>query len=160
MLSPKEFSVGPIGETSSGITLVLPSARHEESMLVTHALGSPYVVFLSGDHRFTGFECSRNTSWTGILIPNVAIEIDEQSAVDADNLSSTLGTLIRKGTQLCMVTRLDGGMGRSTKTLLVEGLPACAENMTATFSRWRIVLGDGPTKRELMHIEIGKRQTA
>jgi hypothetical protein len=123
-------------------------------MLVTHASGSPYAVFLTGQHEFAGFECSGSDSWKGLLIPNVSIEVDEDSIFDAEDIHSPLGALVRKHTQLYIVTRTDAGFRRPMKTPLIGGLPPCRENMAAGFTKWRIFLGEGTTKRELKRVEI------
>lgn len=155
MLSPGEFSVGCIGDVATSLSLVLPRGRYEEPMLVTHASGSPYAIFLAGQHQFLGFECSGNDSWKGILIPNVTIEVDEDSIFDAEDIHSPAGTLVRKNTQLYLVTKGDGGFRGAIRTPLIVDLPSCRQSMAAGFTRWRIFLGEGTTKRELKRIEIG-----
>jgi hypothetical protein len=153
MLSPGEFSVGCIGDVTTGLVLVLPRNRYEYPMLVTHASGPPYAIFLAGQHQFAGFECTDNDAWKGILIPNVSIEIDENSIFDAEYLSSRLGALVRSGTQLDMVTRANRAFHLEVRTPLIAGLPPCRQNMAAGFSKWRIFLGEGTTKRELTRVE-------
>lgn len=155
MLSPGEFSVGCIEDAKTSLTLALPRGRYEEPMLVTRASGSPYAIFLAGQHQFVGFECSNNDSWKGILIPNVYIEIDEDTIFDAENISSPLGALVRQNSQLYMLTRTDGRLWGSTKTPIIGDLPPCRQEMAAGFTKWRICLGEGATKRELRRVEIG-----
>jgi hypothetical protein len=155
MLSPGEFSVGCIGDATTDLTLALPRGRYEYPILITHASGSPYAIFLAGQHQFAGFECSGNDSWKGILIPNVTIEIDEDSIFDAEDMHSHAGTLVRKDTQLFMITRTEAGFRRTNRIPLITGLLPCRQNMTAGFTKWRIFLGEGTTKRELKRVEIG-----
>jgi hypothetical protein len=123
-------------------------------MLVTHASGSPYAIFLNGQHQFAGFECSGSDSWKGVLIPNVSIEIDEGSIFDVRDMRPSLGTLVREHTQLCMVTRTDASFLGLVKTPLIGGLPPCRQGMAAGFTKWQIILGEGTTKRELKRVEI------
>jgi hypothetical protein len=154
MLLPGEFSVGCIGDVATGLTLVLPRGRYEESMLITHASGSPYAIFLAGQHQFTSFECGGNDSWKGVLIPNASIEVDESSIFDVRDTRTPLGALVREHTQLSLVTRADTGFSGSVKTPLIGGLPPCRQDMSAGFTNWRIFLGEGTTKRELKRVEI------
>ena len=84
MLLPAEFSVAYIGDATAGLTLILPRDHYDEPILVTCASGSPYAIFL-GQNKFAGFECTNNNSFGGILIPNVSIEINEDSIFDAEN---------------------------------------------------------------------------
>jgi hypothetical protein len=155
MLSPDEFSVGSIGDVTAELTLVLPRGGRECPMLVTKAPGAPHAVFLSGQFEFMSFECTNNDAWGGILIPNVTIEVDEQSITD----SAPLGALIRLATRLDAITRPDGGFPRPVKTPLVVGLPSCREGSAARFAKWRVVLGEGIKKRELISIESGGGST-
>jgi hypothetical protein len=157
MFSPAEFSVGCVGDATTGLTLVLPRSQYENAILVTQASGSPYAIFLSEDHQFAGFECANNDSWRGILIPNVTIELDEESIFDAENMHVPLGALVRRGTQLDMVTRVDSNFPRPVKTPIIVDLPLCRQNMAAGFTKWRIFLGEGMRKRELKCVELGNK---
>jgi hypothetical protein len=123
-------------------------------MLVTHASGSPYAIFLTGQHQFAGFECSGSDSWKGVLIPNVSIEIDEGSIFDARDIRPPLGALVREHTQLSMVTRTNVGFWDLVKTHLIGDLPPCRQDMAAGFAKWQIILGEGTKKRELKHVEV------
>jgi hypothetical protein len=62
MLSPHEFTVGYIGD-AAGLSLVLPLGKYDSCFLVVAAAASKIAVCLDGDHRFTSFECTDNTSW-------------------------------------------------------------------------------------------------
>jgi hypothetical protein len=157
MLSPGDFSVGCIGDVTTSLTLVMPRGHYEHPMLVTQASGSPYAVFLAGEYRFLGFECGNNDSWKGILIPNVTIEMDDESIFEAEDLHSPFGALVRRGTQLDVVTRTDGGFPRPVKKPLIVGLPPCRLNMAAGFTRWRICLGEGTRKRELKRVDSSSK---
>lgn len=150
MLSPEEFTVGHIGDATADLTLVWPRNSHDHSMLITRASGSPYAIVLAGQYRFSGFECAGNTSWSGILIPNVKVEIDEESVVDAQ----AAGTLIRRGTHLHIMAKSDGGFSGLLRAPIISGLPSCADSVSASFAKWRITLGEGTTKRELKRIDI------
>jgi hypothetical protein len=122
-------------------------------MLVTKASGAPHAVFLSGQFEFVSFECTNNHAWGGILIPNVTIEVDERSITDG----APLGTLVRSATRLDAITRHDGAFPRPVKTPLLVGLQPCREGSAAGFSKWRIILGEGINRRELICIESGDR---
>lgn len=153
MLSPSEFSVGCIGDATTILTLVLPRDCYEQQMLITQASGSPYAIFLAGEHQFAGFQCTNNSSWNGVLIPNINIEIDERSIFDANSRHAPLGALVRRDTQLAMITQANNAFRESIKTPIIVNLPPCRENMSAGFKKWCISLGEGTAKRELIRLE-------
>lgn len=145
MLAPHEFLVGPLA-LASGITLLLRRDARDASFLVTSAPGEPTAIFLDGQHRFSYMPSAGNDDWTGVLVPNVAIEIDETSILDASE-GQPLGVLVRKHTRLSIQAH---DPHRSLSTIaIVADLPACHENESAAFARWQIVVGDGLSKRVL-----------
>jgi hypothetical protein len=148
MLSPHEFSVGCISD-ATGLTLVLPRGNYETSFIVNAAVEPKIAVVLEGDHRFLSFECSDNTSWKGLIVPNILIEVDETSVVD----TVPLGAVVRSGTTLAIRVKWDGGMGNRTVPLITELTP-CRDDLAAAFTRWSIIIGEGLSRRELMAVEI------
>jgi hypothetical protein len=153
MLSAHEFSVGHVSDATAGLTLVLPRRQHDIAFLVAGSDTSKIAVALEGDHRFLSFECSGNTSWSGMIIPNVTVEVDETSVTD----SAPLGVLIRTGTTLAIKTKQDGGMGNQNVPVATDLIP-CADSLIARFSRWRVVIGDGISKRELKAINTAAKE--
>jgi hypothetical protein len=145
MLSPNEFSVGYLDD-ATGLTLVLRDTTRGTSFIIAPTTQSMIAVALDGDHCFSSFDCRGNTSWEGLVIPNVAIEVDETSIID----DAPVGILVRTGTTLAIKTRMDR-LGTQLMPLL-GNLTPCHEGLQAAFSRWRVVIGDGFSKRELMAI--------
>lgn len=82
MLAAHEFFVGPLA-SAPGLTLVLRRHEREASFLVSAAADIPTAIFLDGDFRFTCMPSVDNTSWNGIVVPNITIEVDETSILDA-----------------------------------------------------------------------------
>jgi len=150
MLAPQEFSVGPLA-SASGMTLVLRRHQQEASFLVTFATNAPTAIFLDGEFRFACMPSADNTSWGGILIPNVAIEVDETRILDA-NEGRPPGTLVRKLSQLVVMAKYQPH-GSTSPIVIVSDLPPCPENYSVAFGRWQIVLGEGLSKRVLMKID-------
>lgn len=153
MLSANEFSVGSISKASA-VTLVLPRREHEEAFLVGTSPKGTAAVFLSGTYRFRWMEATGNTHWSGLLIPNVHIEVDETSLFHTDYTHVKPGTLLRKGAQL-LINTVDSErhFGVSTPIVLEDGL-ADTEGQPAGFSKWQIVIGTGHEKRVLYSVEI------
>jgi hypothetical protein len=147
MLSPHEFSLGSIGD-AVGLTLVL-HANRGTTFLVNATVEPKVAVVLEGDHALHSFECTGNGSWQSVLIPNVSIEVDETSVVD----NTPLGALVRSGTMLAIKTKWDGRTGNG-RVPLVNDLTKCPDHHSASFTRWRIVIGDGVSKRELKTFEF------
>lgn len=107
MLSPNEFSVGHIA-AATGLTLVLPVDRYDRMFLVTTAHSEPKAILLDERDQFEAFSCQDNTSYRGILIPDVRIEVDETRVHDIARNWAVPG----------MVVRRDGGLFVSTRAPL------------------------------------------
>lgn len=154
MLAPHEFSVGPVA-LASGLTLVLRRHAHEASFLVTTATPEPIAVFLDGEHRFAFMPSAGNADWSGILVPNVTIEIDQTSVLDS-NEGEPLGALVRKHSRLLIRAKRDPRMGASS-VIVGDGLPPCHENESAAFARWQIGLGAGTSRRVLLTVDAAEK---
>lgn len=153
MLSANQFSVGSISKASA-LTLVLPRGKHEEAFLVGTSPKGTAAVFLSGTYQFRWIEATGNTHWSGLLIPNVRIEVDEISLLHTDNAHVKPGTLLRKGAQL-LIHAVDSQrhFGVSSPIVLEDGL-ADTEGQSVGFAKWQIVIGTGHEKRVLYSVEI------
>ncbi|MEA2822990.1 MAG: hypothetical protein QOJ86_4994 [Bradyrhizobium sp.] len=152
MLYPHECSVGCVGDVTT-LSLVLPRDTFEATVLVAPAGESMVGVVLDGEHPYISIECGRDdTNWSGLLVPNVSIELDETTVFDARS-SSPLGSLIRTGTRLAISARAPSAM-RNHLIPIVPDLPPCRESFSAGFRRWRVIIGDGLSKRELKAINI------
>jgi hypothetical protein len=145
MLTPHEFSVGYISD-AVGLALVL-HANRGTSFIVNATVDPMMAVVLEGEHRFLAMECNTNTSWHGVLIPNVAIEVDETSVV----YTTPLGSLVRSGTGLAIKTKWGNGNGLIP---LVSDLTACRDHLAAAFTRWSVMIGEGLSRRELKKFEF------
>jgi hypothetical protein len=53
--------------------------------------------------------------------------------------------------------KLNSSRSSQVSQPLILGLPTCRPNMAAGFMKWRIVLGEGTTKRELTRIETNTK---
>ncbi|WP_445219747.1 hypothetical protein ACKWRH_06205 [Bradyrhizobium sp. Pa8] len=157
MLSPNEFSVGHIGAAAS-LTLVLPADRYDHLLLVTTAHDEPTAIFLDDRHQFEAFGCQGNIHYKGILVPNVRIEVDETSVFDVSRNWAELGTVVRKDDGLFISTGTDR-FGGNQLIALQRNLVACDANAAIGFTRWQIVIGEGPCKRTLRIIDHEKKTT-
>jgi hypothetical protein len=153
MLAAHEFFVGPLA-SASGMALMLRRHEREASFLVSAAADIPTAIFLDGEFRFTCMPSVNNTSWNGIVVPNIIIEVDETSILHPDR-GEPPGTLVRKQTQLFIMAKHQPH-GRTTPIGIVSMLPPCHENQSAAFGRWHIVLGEGTSKRVLFTVELAE----
>lgn len=151
MLAPREFLVGSFSQTD-GLTFVLPRDQYEHAALVSRVSGQRIAVILKGEHQFVSFGCENNTSWQGVLVPGVTIEVDETSIVNA---YAPLGALVRIENELRIMTKPQGDFARGSKGVaLLNELPLCEKGMSACFARWSVVIGEGLTKRTIMTIDV------
>ncbi|GGF86396.1 hypothetical protein [Mameliella alba] len=145
MLSLNEFTIGNVG-SAKPLSLILPSRKYDETILVGRAGEVPTAVFLSGQHHGQLFESLGNTSWGGIIIPNIRVEIDEASAVDVEYAGVSSLFVIRLDTRLVIVAKGEKAFARSNLVTLHDNLVPESE-FRAAFAGWQIVVGEGSNKR-------------
>ena len=145
MLSPSEFTVGKIG-AAKPLSLILPTSKYEETILVGQFNEVAMAVFLSGQHKSQFFESEGNEQWGGLIIPSVRVEIDETSFVDAYSSGVPPLSVIRTDKRLALATKKERSFGRSIQVVLHDDLMSAGE-FQAAFTNWQIVLGEGQNKR-------------
>lgn len=145
MLSPNEFTVGKVG-SAKPLSLIIPTNKYEETILVGQIDKVAVAVFLSGQFKSCFFESEENESWSGIIIPDVRIEVDETSPMDTNRTDKSLLSVIRIDTRLVIAARSERLSGRSVFITLHDNLVSAGE-FQAAFPNWRIVVGEGQEKR-------------
>ena len=156
MLKPDQFFTGTLAQAAP-LSLVLPRNQYEKPFIVGTGDGKPIAVCLEreGDFTFGYFFSENATNWRGLIIPDIAIEVDETSLYDPSYNSARLGSLVRSETRLGIAAKPEGGWrGGHTLIPLVEGLPAVPDDASAGFTRWQIVIGDGTEKRVLKTMSV------
>jgi hypothetical protein len=156
MLSLSEFSAGEL-RSASPVSLMLPLAEHDGEFLIAGSKDAPVAIFLRGEYAFRHFESASSEDWTGLIIPNVAIEVDEGSAFNAPSDRPTPGDVVRRGAELAMCVMRDRGNGTNL-IALASDLPAIGE-MQVGFRRWQVVLGEGRLKRVIREFDSSKKTT-
>lgn len=153
VLRPDEFTVGALA-TAKPISLLLPRNTHEETILVGGTEAEPFaVLLLSSQHRFHGFLSAEAYNWSGVIISNVAIELDQSSLYDPSYNDVRLGSLIRTEDQLSIAALPERWMGRHYKVPLIGGLAPIGDRHSAAFSRWQITIGEGIDRRVLLTVD-------
>ncbi|WP_097143304.1 hypothetical protein [Rhizobium subbaraonis] len=147
MLSPDEFTVGTLADAAP-LSLILPRTPYEETVLIGRVEQGPAAVFLSGQFAFHFFESSGNTSWKGLIVPNVRIEVDEASLFEPSSGGAILGSVARMDTRLVVRAKRERSFDGGAAVTLHEGLTD-AGDFRAGFSRWQIAIGNGQEKRVL-----------
>ncbi|WP_421991130.1 hypothetical protein [Roseococcus sp.] len=132
---------------ASPLSLVLPISADGNAFLIGGTKEKPCAVFLNGEQdKFQFFEADEGYNWTGIIIPDVHIEVDPKSI--GQNFGKA-GSLLRKDADISINGRLPRGFGGVRRVLLMDGLPESDKDYSATFSNWVVVLGSGPSRRVL-----------
>lgn len=152
MLTTNEFSAGEL-RTARPISLLRPVVGHEREVLVAGTSHKAIAVILDNEHSYDWFEAAQSQNWTGLIIPNLRIELDEASAFDTRFERSPLGAAVRKGSELviCVKDRRHG----SANVTLELGLPQI-EDYAVGFKRWQLVLGEGVAKRVIRKFDLVK----
>ncbi len=154
MLSPNEFMIGNVGNAKP-LSLVLPTNKHEVAMLVGQRNEVSVAVVLSGEHTSLSFESEGNEHWSGLIIPNVRIEIDETSFVDTYSSDKPPLSVVRTATKLVIATKSKNSFERPSKMVtLHDNLMSAGKEFQAAFTKWQVVLGDGETKRVLWRLDM------
>lgn len=152
MLSAEEFTVGYVADAKP-LSLMLPRTRYEHTILVGHVEGKPTAVVLTGQHASLCFECERNNSFGGLIIPGVRIEVDETSLCDPAGMDTPSCSIIRRDTRLAIQAQSERRFGGSTSVTLHDELVSAGEQK-AGFTKWQVVIGEGVTKRVLWKVDV------
>lgn len=152
MFRLNEFSAGEL-RSARPISLLLPLAEHDREFLIAGTQEVPVGIFLGGEYLFRHFETANSDSWNGLIVPNLTIEVDEESAFDARFKRATIGSVVRKGVVLEICVMQERG-GRTDFVTLMSGLPLI-DGHQAGFNRWQLVLGEGRNKRVVRAMDAG-----
>lgn len=152
MLVPEEFTVGTFSSAPAG-SLILPRNKHEATAIVGLLDEARTAVFLGDRFQFHYFPTAGSHNWSGLIIPNVRIEVDESTAFDPAYGNSPLGTVVRATTQLSIYAKTERSFGRHGAVPLVSNLPATYDGGVG-FTKWQVVLGTGPERRILLKIDV------
>lgn len=145
MLSPSEFIVGNV-RIAKPLSLVFPTETNDETLLVGKVDGAAVAVFLSGRFKSLYFNSGENDNWSGLILPNVRVEVDETSLLDADRFDVSSLAVVRTDTRLAILAKREHSLGSRTLVTLHDNL-APVGAFRATFARWQIVVGEGKNKR-------------
>ena len=151
MLTTHEFSAGELN-TARPISLLRPIAEHEREVLVVGTSDKPIAVILQDEYSYDWFETEKGENWTGLIIPNLRVEVDENSAFDARFERSPLGVAVRKGAELSICAKAQNSRGLAHITI-EDGLPSLGEHKVG-FKRWQLVLGEGREKRVIRTFDL------
>lgn len=156
MLRPDKLRVGSLAaERSSGLTLLLPRGPHEQAALIGQAQGQQHGVVLDGDLPAQAYVVQGEGTWSGLLVSNVIVEVDEMTAFDPASELKT-GALIREADRLSILAQSGPypRLSRPLKVVLLEKLPLCDPDEGAGFGSWRLLVGDGIDRRQLLSIDV------
>jgi hypothetical protein len=124
---------------------------HEATVIVGLLDEAPTAVFLSDQFQFHYFHTAGSKNWSGLIIPNVRVEVDESTAFDPGYGGSPLGAVVRAATELSVYAKTERSFGRSRAVPLVS--TASYLRGSIGFTKWQVVLGAGPEKRILLKID-------
>lgn len=154
MLLPEEFTVGPIADAVP-LTLMLPRSRYEHQFLIGGIPDDPVAVCFAEEYRFRAFQCAGNDAHKGVLIARVTIEVDAESLFDPNSHDVPMGALIRRGTSLSVMAKMDGhGFHSAQSVTLVSGLTEARDGCAVGFRRWSVGLGRDENRRTLLDVDL------
>lgn len=155
MLTPEEFTAGGFDVAPVG-SLILPRSKYDEVAIVGHFEEAKMAVFLSGQFRFqstTTTDAAAN--WSGLIIPNVRMEVDESTAFNPNEFGSILGSVVRIENKLIINSSTNNNSSRAFPITLVSKVSETTE-CDVGFTSWQVVLGSGIEKRILIKIDSRK----
>ncbi len=150
-LRPHEFTVGALDDCLSG-SLLLPRTASESPFLIGTTAKGTAALCLGGQFRFVGFECEGNTAWSGIIVPEVQVEVDAASSPELRGRGASIGCARRQGDKLGILGR-GADDGRSLFIVLANQLAKSGDE-AANFERWQVVLGAGMDRRVLFTVDV------
>lgn len=152
MLAPEEITAGTFASAPAG-SLILPRNRYETTAIVGLLDGAPTAVLLGDRFQFHYLPTAGSENWSGLVIPNVRVEVDESTAFDPAHGNSPLGTVVRAATHLSIYAKTERSFGRHQAVKLASDLPD-TDGGGVGFARWQVVLGAGSEKRVLLKIHV------
>lgn len=153
MLTVDEFSAGELS-TMNPISLLRPIASHDQEVLVAGSHEVPIAVILHEENIYEWFKVEESSDWSGLIIPNLTIELDETSAFDARYEDPPFGAAVRKGSELAICVKRQKIRGIPSIPL-VSGLSSVGDSQVG-FRRWQLVLGEGDRKRIMRSFDVAK----
>ena len=153
MLQASEFFVGFVADAQP-LSLMLPRGKYEQPFLIAWREEEAMAVFIGTEHRFQAMPCAGNTHWKGVIVPNVAVEVDQASMFNPEEGNLSEGCLVRRDTRLVLTTLKQDrfSYGGYDRLAVADGLSNCAEGMEVAFRVWSVTLGLGRDKRTLFKI--------
>jgi hypothetical protein len=152
MLKISEFTVGTLSDAEP-LSLVLPTEPNGDTILVARSGEMRLAIFLTGPHAYRCFEYEQNDGYGGIIIPKVEIEVDETTAFADRSVDAPKGVVVRTGTGLTIDALRDQNFGRSSRQIVVAGLPEVRDGQAVGFRRWHICIGEADDKRVLLTVD-------
>lgn len=156
MLRADQFTAGSISDASP-LSILMPRAKHEETILIARYKEKSAALFLSGPDQFRFFNSEGNTAWNGLIIPNVSIEVDLASVFNPNETGLRPGTLVRQESSLFCCAIADSLT--HTKSVLIEDGLAPASDQSAAFSKWAVVIGQANNKQVLFEVDTKLKVT-
>ncbi|WP_447724611.1 hypothetical protein [Sphingomonas koreensis] len=140
-------------DSTQGMALVTPISQYSELFFVTGGSDST-AVFLSEGIRGRAMRTETAVNFDGMIVEDIKIEVDTDSAFNPGETGKTLLAIIRQGSATGLFVSSDGGGFRQTVIAPIGGVfdPGVATERVA-FTRWRIVLGEGDDKVTLLEID-------
>lgn len=152
MLTTSDFSAGSLS-TAKPLSMLLPRVTHEQCALIAGPQSDPVAVALDSSGAFRHFKCLTNTSWEGLIVSGLRVEVDEGSVFNPAYEHAKPGSVIRRAGELVLRVASNTFEDRNFFVALESDLPALLDGAEVGFRRWQLVLGTGIEKRVLRVID-------
>lgn len=150
MLALSEFFVGTIADAPIG-SLILPRSKYDRPGIIGTRDDQPFFVILGQDHRFQGFPSAGNARYKGLIVPDVVIEVDETSIGEPDRWDTPLGSIMSQNGEIGVVAAAASSFGAGHFVVRLASVKP--SEFGVSFSKWRVVLGNGSEKRTLLSFD-------
>ena len=123
----------------------------ELEMLVIGTPDNRSAVVLSGEDPFVAYGREFD-DWAGLIIRDVAIELDQTCAFDSRTGQAPAGCIILAGDKPYI--RLVGNHGTRYMAAIEGSAQPHQASIEVAFPRWQIILGQGDQKQVLKTIDV------
>lgn len=132
---------------ASAPALLLPGSPYDRPCIVLGPPDGQIAICLSADFTFRGFPTNDGTTWSGLAIEDIQIELLLKQSYSSDEGRPIAGSFVRSGSALQFAYYPDERVAyRIARVVCADNLPQTTDGLEATFPDWQCVKFYGDQK--------------